>query len=120
MIGECNKDIMGTMKAEHHSVAAGYGFSDGVFVTSSYRVQTTPRKEWDFVVGAIHEMPAGVDKVDGRERGNRKSEDPQQLLDEAAERITASFAQKGIERMVTREELKEINLLLEEIIALRL
>ena len=42
MIGECNKDIMGTMKAEHHSVAAGYGFSDGVFVTSSYRQGSHP------------------------------------------------------------------------------
>ena len=64
MIGDCRKDLMAAMEEEHCDVAEGFGASDTEFSTSSYRVITTPREEWNFVVnpGQTGDMSAGIDR----------------------------------------------------------
>jgi hypothetical protein len=121
MIGQCRKDIMQAMEDEHTLVSEGYGASDEMFVTSSYRVKTTPRVEWEFVICEEDmQLSAGFDREDNKDRGFRTNFPPRRLLDEASVLITASFKEKGIDRVVTAAEIKSINLMLEEIIALRL
>ena len=121
MIGQCRKDIFQAMMDEHTLVTDGFGASDALFETSSYRVKTTPRVEWSFVIAEKHEqLSAGVDREDNRDRGFRTSVRPQHLLENAAKMITASFSDKGIDRVVTEAEIKTMNLMVEEIIALRL
>ena len=122
MIGECRKDLMAAMEDEHCTVAAGYGASNETFVTSSYRVITTPREEWHFVVApaAVGEMDAGVDRETGRSRGTRTKVSIEKLFDEAAELISKSFIDRGFGTIVTRDRVREIGLRIEEVIALRL
>ena len=50
IIGECRKDLIAAMEEEHTELTSGFGASDTEFSTSSYRVRTTPRNEWHFVV----------------------------------------------------------------------
>lgn len=120
MIGPCQKDLYGAMEAEHYSVTEGFGQSDKKFTTSSYRVETTPKDEWDFVVGIKKEAWAGIDKTDRRDRGNRQFHDPDELLENAAAKMTTAFKEKNIDRTVTADELKAVGLRREEVIAMRL
>ena len=122
MIGECRKDLMIAMKEEHCEVTDGYGASDEKFVTSSYRVTATPRDEWYFVTApaAVGEMDAGIDRETGRSRGHRAKVPVEQLLANAAELITKSFADRGFTVAVTQNDVRSIGLRVEEIIALRL
>ena len=85
MIGECRKDLMAAMEDEHCTVATGYGASDETFVTSSYRVITTPREEWHFVVepAAVGEMDAGTDRETGKSRGTRAKVSAEKLFEES-------------------------------------
>ena len=122
MIGECRKDLMAAMEDEHCAVAAGYGASDETFVTSSYRVITTPRDEWHFVVApaVVGEMDAGTDRETGKSRGTRDKVSIEKLFDEAAELISKSFIDRGFGTIITRDDVREIGLRIEEVIALRL
>lgn len=122
LIGECRKDLMQAMEEEHTAVVEGYGASDAEFCTSSYRVVTTPRDEWHFVVAPdkVGEMSAGVDRETGRSRGNRAKLNVEELFSNAAALITASFQELGFDVVVTDEEICDLPLLLEEVIALRL
>eukprot|EP01046_Picozoa_sp_COSAG06_P057499 COSAG06_NODE_11230_length_1541_cov_1.628294_2_plen_311_part_00 len=121
MIGECRKDLMEAMEEEHCMVTTGFGASDDTFVTSSYRVTATPREEWQFVVApyTVDEMDAGIDRETGRSRGNRDKIPVEKLLNEVAERITNSFIDRGFGTVVTRDDIREIGLRIEEVIALR-
>ena len=122
MIGECRKDLMTAMEEEHCVVATGYGASDETFVTSSYRVRSTPREEWHFVVApdAVGDMDAGTDRETGRSRGSRVKVPIDELLDNAAELMTNSFADRGFGSVVTPDDISRIQLRIEEMIALRL
>jgi hypothetical protein len=122
LIGECRKDVLQAMEEEHCDVADGYGWSDGDFVTSSYRVTTSPRQEWLFVTDptSVGDMSAGVDRDTGRARGNRVKIAAADLLANAGELITKSFQEKGFDIVVTQDEIEDLPLLLEEIIAVRL
>lgn len=122
LIGECRKDVLLAMEEEHCNVKDGYGWSDGAFVTSSYRVTTSPRQEWFFVAdpNQVGDMSAGVDRDTGRARGFRSKVPPQQLLTNAGELITKSFQDRGFNIVVKQEEIESLPLLIEEIIAVRL
>ena len=122
MIGECRKDLMTAMEEEHCTVATGYGASDETFVTSSYRVKSTPREEWHFVVAPteVGDMDAGTDRETGRSRGSRVKVPIEELLDNAAELMTNSFADRGFGSVVTPDDITRIQLRIEEMIALRL
>lgn len=122
LIGECRKDLMQAMQEEHCDVMDGFGRSDGMFVTSSYRVETCPRQEWLFVSdpAQIGELSAGVDRDTGRARGSRTKVAPEHLLANAGELITESFQRRGFHIVVTQEQIESLPLLLEEIIAMRL
>ena len=122
MIGECRKDLMTAMEEEHCTVATGYGASDETFVTSSYRVTSTPREEWHFVVApsAVGDMDAGTDRETGRSRGNRIKVLVEKLLEQAAELMTSSFTDRGFGTVVTPDDILGIELRVEEVIALRL
>eukprot|EP01043_Picozoa_sp_COSAG02_P018544 COSAG02_NODE_868_length_16360_cov_12.608204_7_plen_1171_part_00 len=122
MIGECRKDLMAAMEEEHCAVATGYGASDDTFVTSSYRVTSTPRQEWLFVVApaVVGDMDAGIDRETGRSRGNRVKIPAEKLLKEAAPLITKSFANRRFSTVITPDDILEIGLRVEEVIALRL
>ena len=122
LIGECRKDLMQAMQDEHCTVKDGYGASDTEFQTSSYRVTTTPRAEWLFVVepDAVGEMSAGIDRETGRSRGSRDKRRVDELFSNVADLVTASFKVLGYDVKVTDEKIREIQLLPEEIIAMRL
>jgi len=122
MIGECRKDLMAAMEEEHCEVETGFGASDLEFQTSSYRVTTTPKQEWRFVTtpSAVGDMSAGIDRETGESRGIRAKLNIEDLHAEAAQLITSSFARQGLSRIVTTEEIRDLPLLKEEIIALRL
>ena len=113
---------MVAMEEEHCMVATGYGASNETFQTSSYRVVTTPREEWIFVVDpfGIGDMDAGVDRETGRSRGNRMKVPAESLLEEAAELLTKSFIDRGYGTVVTRADVRNVGLRIEEVIALRL
>lgn len=122
LIGECRKDLMVAMKEEHCRLPSGYGASDENFETSSYRVVTTPRQEWLFVVepSAVGELDAGIDRETGRSRGKRMKIPVESLLQEAAELITKSFCDRGFGTVVTRADVCNVGLRVEEVIAMRL
>ena len=123
MIGDCRKDLLNAMEEEHCDVPDGYGASHDTFVTSSYRVSTTPHEEWQFVVlgkAWAKEMSAGVDRETGLSRGSRRKVNAHELLASAAKCMTESFRAKGFDIVITDEEVKALPLLLEEVIALRL
>jgi hypothetical protein len=122
MIGECQKDLVTAMEEEHCAVAAGYGASDETFVTSSYQVTSTPREEWHFVVApaAVGDMDAGTDRETGHSRGNRVKIPVEKLLEQAAELMTRSFADRGFGCVVTSDDISRVQLRIEEVIALRL
>ena len=122
MIGECRKDLMTAMEEEHCAVATGYGASDETFVTSSYQVRSTPREEWHFVVAptAVGDMDAGTDRETGRSRGSRVKVPIEELLENAAELMTRSFADRGFSSVVTPDDINRIQFRIEEMIALRL
>eukprot|EP01043_Picozoa_sp_COSAG02_P016235 COSAG02_NODE_710_length_18178_cov_14.361524_9_plen_425_part_00 len=122
LIGECRKDLMVAMEEEHCTVATGYGASNETFQTSSYRVVTTPREEWNFVVDpfGVGEMDAGFDRETGRSRGSRMKIPVESLLEEAAELITKSFLDRGYGTVITRADVRSVGLRIEEVIALRL
>ena len=113
---------MKAMEEEHCAVVEGYGASDTEFQTSSYRVTTTPRAEWAFVVepDTVDEMSAGIDRETGRSRGNRTKRSVDELFSNAAYLVSSSFKELGFDLKVTEEDLREIQLLPEEVIAMRL
>ena len=80
---------MVAMEEEHCAVVEGYGASNAEFQTSSYRVITTPRAEWAFVVepNTVDEMTAGFDRETGRSRGNRTKRSVDELFSNAAELV---------------------------------
>lgn len=120
MIGPCRKDVMEAIRAEHCDVLDGFGASDQTFTSGSYQIETTPREEFKFVTEATgDDLQAGRDP-EGREMGIRKRMDCAVLFDEAAARITAAFKSQGYERTVTKRMLRKLNLLFEEVVALRL
>lgn len=122
MIGDCRKDLIAAMEEEHYTVLNGFGGSDTVFSTTSYRVVTTPRKEWEFVVHPtnVGDMSAGIDRETGQSRGNRTKVDIAELHLDAATLITASFEELGLNLVITPDEIINLQLLPEEIIAMRL
>ena len=113
---------MAAMKEEHCDISEGYGASDESFVTSSYRVTATPREEWNFVTApeAVGEMDAGVDRETGRSRGYRAKVPVERFLANSAELITKSFAARGFSAIVTQDDVRRVELRIEEIVALRL
>jgi WD40 repeat protein len=124
MIGECQKDLMKAMETEHCAVQAGdFGASTSDFTTSNYLVTTTPHDEWMFVVHPDKvegDVNAGVDPNTGESRGVRTKIDASELHIGAAARITATFAERGWGICITDQQLAELPLLIEEVIALRL
>ena len=83
---------------------------------------TTPREEWIFVVDpfGIGDMDAGLDRETGRSRGSRMKIPAESLLEEAAELITKSFLDRGFGIVITRSDVCNIGLRIEEVIAMRL
>ena len=126
LIGECRKDVLAAMKEEHCDVVSTgqplFGESKTSFTTSNYGVATTPEQEWLFVVepGLVGAMSAGRDMGTDRDRGNREARVAADLLSNAAELLSASFAFEQAGVKVTQEQVEALPLLLEEVIALRL
>eukprot|EP01047_Picozoa_sp_COSAG01_P002039 COSAG01_NODE_51_length_31472_cov_106.607083_3_plen_4163_part_00 len=122
LIGDCRKDVYQAMMEEHCEVKDGYAQSDGEFQTSSYKVVSTPRKEWLFVTEpeAVGAMPAGIDRRSGNSRGSRTKASVEKLLKNAGQLITRSFIERGLNVIVTEDDVKALPLLLEEVIAMRL
>eukprot|EP01046_Picozoa_sp_COSAG06_P103407 COSAG06_NODE_49581_length_324_cov_1.093333_1_plen_90_part_10 len=65
-------------------------------------------------------MTAGLDRETGRARGIRQKRIVEDLMAHAAALITETFKELGLDRVVTDQEVKELQLLPEEIIAMRL
>lgn len=65
-------------------------------------------------------MTAGLDRETGRARGIRQKRIVEDLMANAAALITETFKELGLDRVVTDQEVKELQLLPEEIIAMRL
>ena len=124
MIGECRKDVLHAMEEEHCAVTGHvYGASHTSFTTANYRVTSTPAREWMFVVDpSALEAPldAGFDSESGRDLGTRKPKPASDLLKNAAQLLSSSFAFKQCGIVVTQEQINALPLLLEEVIALRL
>ena len=71
--GVCHSNnFEGAMKFEHNKGPV----ADRVFVTTNYNVRTTPRQEWDFVVGATSTRTLQESDV----KSGRRAVDIQNLL----------------------------------------
>jgi hypothetical protein len=123
LIGDCRRDVQAAMTAEHCAVFSGFGASDATFITSNYKVETTPRKEWQFVYSPedlLEPLSAGRTQDTGRALGFRTKQPWQHFLQQAPRLILAKFEEAGLNTVVTQKDFSRLKIRAEEIIGLRL
>jgi hypothetical protein len=123
LIGDCHRDVLATVTAEHCSVPSGFGASDVTFQTSNYKVNTTPRKEWLFVYSPEllpEALSAGISQSTGQRLGVRDKQSWQWYIQHAPRLISAKFKEAGYEVSVSLDEFNSLQVRKEEIIGLRL
>jgi WD40 repeat protein len=123
LVGDCRRDVLIAMTDEHCTVSSGYGTSDSKFITSNYKVETTPKEEWLFVYSPEmlpEALTKGLSQETGLRLGNRAKQPWQYFLQRGPSLISAKFAEAGYNVVVSAEEFSRLAIRQEEIIGLRL